>query len=173
MSRHRVVGRDFDIRNRLELNLNLICGLIRVSGFYLRRDGAARGNHAAIRHCGHLAGRIDSDCPTFRYGGRVDLVLVRVNCFVSLDNRLETNLGGEVVVQSALGKIRTYQIGYLGMVRVNDYQQFNLISRAVRVLYFNLRTGEGTWIWVFRGGYSDVVVLIHLNRPTLVDIVLI
>ena len=59
------------------------------------------------------------------------------------------------------------------MVRFNDYEQLKLIGGAVRVLHNNLRTSEGAWLWLLWSGDGDVVVLVRLNSPALVDVLLI
>ena len=169
---HRVVGRDLDIDDRLELGLDLVRGLVRVGRLHLRGDDGAR-RHGVVRLRGDLARLIDGDGPTFRDSGRVDLELSRVNRLVALHDGLGAHLGGEVITDDALSQTRAHQVSDLRVVRVDNHEQLKPIGRAVRVLDGDHRTGECARLRVLRSGDGDVVVLVHLHGPALVDVLLV
>ena len=64
---HRVVVRDLDVRDGLELRLDLVGGLVRVGGLHLRSDDGARRD-GVVRLRGDLASVIDGDGPAVRDG---------------------------------------------------------------------------------------------------------
>ena len=169
---HRVVGRDLDVHDRLELDLDLVRGLVRVGCLDLRGDDRARCD-GVVRLRGDLAGVIDRDGPASRDGGLIDLELGRVNRLVALHNRLGSHLGGKVVTDVALGQAWAYEVGDLGVVRVNNHEEFQLVSGTVGILHRNHRAREGAWTRVLWSGDGDVVVLVHLDGPALVDVFLV
>ena len=98
---HRVVVRNLDVHDGLELSLDLVRGLVRVGRLHQRGDDGARCN-GVVRLRGDLARLINGDGPTFRDSGRVDLKLCRMNRLVALHDGLGAHLGGEVVTDGAL-----------------------------------------------------------------------
>ena len=169
---HRAVGRDLDVNDRLELGLDFVRGLVRVGCLHLRGDDGAR-RHGVVGLRSDLAGLIDSDSPAFRNGGLIDLELSRVNRLVALHDGFRAHLGGQLVANRALRQTRAYEVGDLGVVRVNNDEQFKLVSGAVGVLHCNNRAREGARTRILRGGDGDVVVLVHLHGPALVDVPLV
>ena len=169
---HRVVGRDLDVNDRLELGLDLVGGPVRVGRLHLRGDDGARCD-GVVRLRGDLAGRIDGDGPAIRHGGLVDLELSRGNRLVALHDGLGAHLRGDVLIQLALGQTRAHQVGDLGVVRVDNHEEFQLVRRAVGVLHRNHRSRESARAWVLRSGDGDVVVLVHLHGPALEDVLLV
>ena len=169
---HRVVIGDLDVHDRLELDLNLIRGLVRVSSLHLRsNDGARCDGIVCLR--GDLAGLIDGDGPAFRHSGRVDLELGWVNWLVALHDGLGAHLGGQILANLALREAGAHQVSDLGVVRVDHDEQLELISGTVGVLNNNLRARESARLRVFWGSDGDVVVLVHLDGPALVDVLLV
>ena len=97
-----VVRRDLDVHDRLELGLDLIRGLVRVGCLHLRGNDAARRD-GVICLRGNLAGVIDGDGPSLRDSGLINLELGRVDRLVALHDGLGAHLGGNVLIQLALG----------------------------------------------------------------------
>ena len=168
----RVVGRDLDINNRLELGLDLIRGLVRIGRLHLRSDDGARC-HSVIRLRGNLAGLIDGHGPASRNSGLVDLEFGRVDRLIALHDGLGAHLGGEIVTDEALSQARAHEVGDLGVVRVNNDEQFKLVCGAVGVFHCHDRARESARTGILRSGDGDVVVLVHLDGPALVDVLLV
>ena len=122
MPRNRVIVRDLDVRDRLELDLDLICGLVRVGGLHLRGDDRTRCN-GVICLRGDLTGLIDGHGPAGWNGGWVDLELGRVDRLVALHDGPSAHLGRDFLVEFALGQARAYQVGHLRVVRINNYHK--------------------------------------------------
>ena len=169
---HRVVIGDLDVHDRLELSLDLVRGLVRVGRLHRRGDDRARCD-SVVRLRGNPAGLVDSDGPSIGNGGRVNLEFSRVNRLVALHDGLGAHLGGEVVTDFALSQARTYQVSDLGVVRVDNHEQLENIGGTVRVLDGDCRSGERARLRFLRGGDGDVVILVHLDGPALVDVFLV
>ena len=172
LTSHCVVGRDLDVHDRLELDLDLIRGLVRVGCLHLRGDDGSRCNRVVCFR-GDLAGVIDGDGPAIRHSRLVDLELGRVDRLMALHDGLGTHLNGDVLIQLALRQTRAHQVSDLGVVRVNNHEQLKLISGAVGVFNDDLRASEGARLRLFRSGDSDVVVFVHLDGPAVVHVLLI
>ena len=168
----RVVIGDLDINDRLELGLNLIGGAIRVGRLHLRGDDAARCD-GIVSLRGDLAGLVDGDGPALRHSGLVDLELGRVDRLVALHDGLGTHLGGEVDTDVALHQTRAHQVGDLGIVRVNNDKQLEFVGGAVGVLHCYDRAREGARTRILRSGDGNIVVLVHVDGPTLVNVLLV
>ena len=122
LPRHRVIVRDLDICDRLELDLDLIRGLVRVGGLHLRGDDRTRRN-GLVRLRSDLAGLINCDGPAGWNGGWVDLELGWVDRLVALHDGPSAHLGRDFLVEFALGQARAYQVSYLRVVRINNYHK--------------------------------------------------
>ena len=90
-----------------------------------------------------------------------------------LHDGLSAHLRGQVIANLSLRQIRAHQVGDLGVVRVDNDEQFELVCGAVGVLHCYDRAGEGAWARSIRSGDGDVVVLVHLHGPALVNVLLV
>ena len=96
-----------------------------------------------------------------------------MNRLVALHDGLGAHLSGDLGTNGALGQAWAHEVGDLGVVRVNNHEEFQLVSGTVGVLHRNDRASEGARLRVFRSGDGDVVVLVHLDSPAVVDVLLI
>ena len=172
LTSYSVVSRDLDFHDGLELNLNLIGSVIRVGCLHLRGDDGSRRDRVVCL-CGDLTGVIDLDGPAIRDSGLINLELRRGDWLMALHDGLSGDLRGDVFIHLALGKARAHEIGDLGVVRVDHDEQLKFIGRAIRVLHDDLRASKGARLRVFRSGDGDVVVIVHLDGPALVDVLLV
>ena len=172
LTSYSVVSRDLDVHDGLELDLDLIGGLVRIGRLHLWSDDGSRRDRV-VRLRGDLTCVVDLDGPPFRDSGRVNLKLGRVNRLMALHDGLGGDLRGDVFIHLALGKTRAHQVSDLGIVRVDHDEQLKFIGGAIRVFHYDLRACEGARLRVFRSGDGDVVVLVHLDGPTLVDVLLV
>ena len=116
---HRVVGRDLDVHDGLEIDLDLVGRLVRVGSLHLRGDDSTRCDRVVSLRS-DLAGVIDCYGPAVGHSGGVNFVLCRVDRLVALHDGLKANLGGDVFVELSLRKARAHQVGDLRVVRVNN-----------------------------------------------------
>ena len=116
---HRVVGRDLDVHDGLELDLDLIGRLVRVGGLHRRGDDSTRCDRVVSLR-GDLAGVIDCHGPAVGHSGGINFVLCRVDRLVALHDGLKANLGGDVFVELSLRKAWAHQVSDLRVVRIND-----------------------------------------------------